>query len=327
MARVLEALRRADTLRDERPIAARLSGVGRPKEETNTEQEPEIPFIEVGGSGPPLEASPSVLVTDAKGVAGEPGALAPGLDPKQTHTQALQPKAVTRPTAIALRRLPRVSAPLPPVAQRFAPELVAFHRPDDPLSEQFRTLATDLADQLPSEQPQVLLFTAATASTDTVTVLLNLAISRVQQQKAPVAVVDANLSQPRLAEGLGLPVFPGLCDVLAGKLSLQRAVRESGLEGLYVLTAGKTPQDMPGLLAGEAMRAILRHLRQRFEWVLVAAPHWDGRPDLVALAAGSDAVYLVVTESEAESREVEDLPEIISRQGVSVRGCVLAQLP
>jgi len=325
MARVLEALRRADTLRDERPIAARLAGAGRPKEETNTEQEPEIPFIEVGGSGPPLEASPSVLVAEPKSVAGQSVALARGLDSKQTHTQALQPRAVTRPAAIALQRLPLISPPLPPVPQRFAPELVAFHRPDDPLSEQFRTLATDLTDQLPSEQPQVLLFTAATAATDTTTVLLNLGISRVRQRKAGVAVVDANLRQPTVAERLGLPVFPGLCDVLAGKLALQRAVRESGLDGLYVLTAGKTPEDMPGLLAGEAMRAILRHLRQRFEWVLVAAPHWDGRPDLVALAAGSDAVYLVVTQSEADSQEVEELLEIIPRQGTSVRGCIMVQ--
>jgi Mrp family chromosome partitioning ATPase len=105
--------------------------------------------------------------------------------------------------------------------------------------------------------------------------------------------------------------------VLAGILSLKCAVRESGLEGLHVLAAGEGAQDPAGLLAGQAMHAVLRHLRDRYRWIFVSAPAWDGRPDIVALASACDAVYLVTT------NENDDLKHIIPQQGGHLRGYLI----
>jgi hypothetical protein len=61
MSRVRETLRRADTARDQLSAPA-SDHAGRSEGGTRMRPEDqEIPFIEVGGSGPPLEASASVL--------------------------------------------------------------------------------------------------------------------------------------------------------------------------------------------------------------------------------------------------------------------------
>jgi Mrp family chromosome partitioning ATPase len=213
-------------------------------------------------------------------------------------------------------------ASLAPLPQRLASDVVAFHRPDEPEAAHYRQLAVALAAQLPSDEHQVLLMTAATVTTVTATLALNLGVVRARLRRAPLVLVDANIGQPLLADKLGLPPGPGLREVLAGRVSLQRAVQETGIEDLHVLTAGKTVEEGTGLLAGEAMRSILRHLRLRYDWVLLAAPHWDGRPDLVALGGACDATYLVVTADEAQKPEIQELAQIMPQQGIQLRGCI-----
>jgi hypothetical protein len=64
-------------------------------------------------------------------------------------------------------------------------------------------------------------------------------------------------------------------------------------------------------------------LRQRFDLVLVAGPCWDGRPEIVALSALCDALYLVVPQAEAESAPVGELFRVIPDFGGPLRGCVV----
>jgi Mrp family chromosome partitioning ATPase len=140
-----------------------------------------------------------------------------------------------------------------------------------------------------------------------------------------VIVVDAHPRRPAVAERLGLPAAPGLAEVLAGTLSLQRAVQETGLTNLRALTAGQPRPAGSTRLAGEAMRAVLRHLRQRYDLVLVDGPVWDGRPDVLTLGSASDALYVVLRQSDAGTPVADDLVEVIPQYGCPLRGCVLTQ--
>jgi polysaccharide biosynthesis transport protein len=174
--------------------------------------------------------------------------------------------------------------------------------------------------QAPALQPHVLLFTAASPRGETTTVLLNLAITRARQNKGKLVVVDTNLQRPTLAERLGLPGAPGLVEVLSGSVSLRKVVQETGQPNLYLVPAGLAGETGSLLVAGEAMRAVLRHLRERFTWVFIDAPCWDGRPDVVALSSACDAVYLVVPQSEADSGAVQHLKQLIPLQGSRLCG-------
>jgi Mrp family chromosome partitioning ATPase len=210
-------------------------------------------------------------------------------------------------------------------AGQLAPELVAFHHPEHPISEQYRTLLAALLAQLPSGRPQVLMTTAARPELSSTDVLLNLAITLARQGKTRVAVLDANLRHPSVARRLGLPAAPGLQEVLAGTVSLQRAVQETEQPHLRALATGEATVHGHRHLAGDALRWILRQLRQRFHWVLVDAPCWDGRPEVVALGSACDAVYLMLTQAETQAPETAALLQLIAEQGSSLRGCILLQ--
>jgi Mrp family chromosome partitioning ATPase len=258
--------------------------------------EEEIPFIEVGPNKS-LEASASVL--------------------SHTPPPAPPPPAPAADTVVFRPALAEAGGPRRP---RFAPEIVAFHEPDHPVSTQYRDLMTAvLASAGPP--PRVLLFATTRPDADAGGVVLNLAVVAARAGRH-VAVVDASRRPPGVAERLGLPERPGLTEVLFGATPLDRAVQSSDLAHLSLLAAGGSPPGGGVRFAAETVRSVLRQLRQRLDLVLVRGPFWDG-PDAAALGAACDAVYLVVAAADAGSPQLDDLVQSLPN-GVRLAGYVLS---
>ncbi|HEV3118778.1 MAG TPA: hypothetical protein VGY58_17135 [Gemmataceae bacterium] len=284
-------------------------------------EEEDVPFIEVGGPQKLVEGSPSVMAARTGLVGVNKIVSAPAQGAAAPATAAAEAKSVVK---LAFRPLVQMEMALAPPTERFAKDLAAFHQPEGALGEQYRGLVRDLTAQATPVRPHVLLVAPATSANDVTVLVLNVAITKAREGNVSVVVVDAGLQQPALAQLLGMPESPGLCDVLSGTKSLQRAVRETGLAGLHALTAGKLADDAHGFLAGDAMRAVVRHLRSHYGWVAIRAPVWDGRPDLVALGCACDAAYLVLGEAEARNPVVQELLRVIPGQGIPLRGCIYA---
>ncbi len=297
-----------------------------------------VPFIEVGPHRS-MEASADVLASQPRPPVS--GCLGPRLlTPEPPGPESRKPKAESRnpnedtidPVSDFRFRL----SDFPRSGPRFAAELVAYHQPEQGMSQQYQRLLEPMLADWSEQHTQVLLFSSARPRAGTTTVLLNCAITAARHAHRHVVVVDGNLRRPALAERLGLGEVPGLRDVLGGKVPLERALQETDQVDLFALTAGQgvcglsapptTPPPTPGGVQyrAETFRSLLRQLRQRFDLVLVDGPRWDGQPDVVMLGTLCDRVYLVVSEKEAESVQVDDLYQRIPEAGACLAGCILA---
>jgi Mrp family chromosome partitioning ATPase len=326
MGRMLEAFKLLDPQRQEPKEDANEPTLAWPRPgatavlQPPAAEEEEVPFIEVGGPRSTMEASPQVRAAGEK-VSRQSSAAVSG--PK------LRPVALPRPAdsptrfmTVIFRPLPGEASPLGPAQRRFAPELIAFHRSEHPVSEQYRMLAEGITAQLPAARAQVLLFTSLEPEVGATTVLLNTAITFARQGRLKVAVVEANLSRPALARRLGLPEAPGLRDLLAGTVTLTDALHDTGQPNLLALPGGDG--GLPRLL-GDALRPVFRQLRERFDLVLVDAPCWDGRPEMVALGSACDLTYLVLSDAEADTPDAEAWVRTIPHQCARLRGCIVTQ--
>jgi Mrp family chromosome partitioning ATPase len=317
MARTLQALRRADQ-RSRLKVAAPSAAPA----EVSVDSEEEIPFIEVGGKNTPMEASASVLAC--------PPPPAPKLqlhrpEPVEVPTveEVKEPVAVEAPaTVIRFEPLSDEPESLAPANERLAPELLAFHQPDHEISRQYEQVAATIGQHISTGRSRVLLFTAASQRADTSNVVLNLAVVHARRRASRLVVVDAHSRNGKTTARLGLSGRPGLRDVLAGFCSLERVLVDTGIESLVALTAGRD-NPLPYVVAGDAMLAVLRHLKSRFDCVMIDAPPWDGRPDVTALGAACDAIYVVLGKDEAESEATRKLLQLIPLQGGRLRGCIL----
>ncbi len=79
---------------------------------------------------------------------------------------------------------------------------------------------------------------------------INLAIALADAGKR-VALLDADLRKPKVAEYLGIEGGAGLTDVLIGRASVNDVMLPWGGRSLYVLPAGKIPPN-PSELLGPA---------------------------------------------------------------------------
>src|SRR5207247_2960919 len=119
-------------------------------------------FIEVGGPRRQLEASPSVLAAPApRGPMSINRVAAESAPAASASVKPLIPPSERAEQEVVFLPIPPTPPPLSPPGQRFAPELLAYHHPDHPVTEQYRGLWKALAGPLSLGPDQGLMFTAA----------------------------------------------------------------------------------------------------------------------------------------------------------------------
>jgi len=328
MGRMLEALKQptGERVRPPEPSAETRSNSAPIAETPLPDSEDEaMSYIEVGGRQSEVEGSPDVMAMPTRAL--------PRLQPQPAASVAIQapPAPVTAPIKAPVEKLPVAGAwtvqfrpwgAEPRLAANrpvMSPELIAYHQPAHEVASQYRALLQGLLCQLPPGRGQVMLFTSPAPWGGTTTVLLNLAITAARQEGRRVAVVDANLRRPALAERLGVTPTPGLRDVLAGAVALPQALQESAQPNLRALAAGRSSGDLR--LPLDWLLPTLRQLRDLFDLIFVDAPSWNEGSEVSALAATCDAVYMVLHQPGAQDPNAA-LP-MLRQPPTNLQGCIL----
>jgi Mrp family chromosome partitioning ATPase len=271
-----------------------------PPEIDSVDDEPPMPFIEVGPNRS-VEGSADVLAYG-------PAAAAP------VATVAPPPDSLR---AVSFRPLAAAAK----ASVGIAPEVIAFHSPGHAIAGQYRDLLASVLGAASARGTPTMFFSGSAAGAGTTTVVLNLAVTAARQGRR-VVLVDANSRRPAAAARLALCDRPGLCEVLATTATLDEALQETEQPGLSALTGGKSAGT--ALPAAETYRSLFRQLRLRFDLVLVDGPHWDGRPDVTAPGAACDAAFLVVPAGGDDARVTDEWARQLSASGVRPAGCVVA---
>jgi Mrp family chromosome partitioning ATPase len=329
MGRTLEALKRGHALhaRPEIKIAAAPSFRDQSEDAREKSPDDEVPFIEVGGPGSAVEGSKSVL---ARPAGRERKPAPPSATPREPRQQCvpLPPAPVVEasyPFRVAFETLPTVNDSAKRGRSRIAPEVIAYHQPDHPLSQQYRSVLAALMAQSPLGGAQALVLAAASSGAGTTSICVNLAVTHARQSRKLVVVVDANLRRPAIATCLGLADAPGLADVLTGRFPLSRALQETAQTNLLALSSGEPISASLQWPPAEAVRSVLCQLRKQVDLVMVDAPSWDQGPELASLVTACDAVYLVLKPGEIEAPAVADLLRLIPHVGGHAAGYIVAE--
>jgi polysaccharide biosynthesis transport protein len=221
-----------------------------------------------------------------------------------------------------------VFRPVPPEVLRrrrnskIATEIIAFHDADHAVSAQYHDLFTAMTAALPPGRARALLFMSGMTETATTDVLLNVAVTAARIGRRRVAVLDANLKNPGVAQRLGLSDDPGLRQILAGTSSPEEALQQTEQENLFAVTAGADQRAGSLRLVAETLRSVVRNLRQRFDLVFVDGPTWDGKTEALQAAVACDVAYLVLPQQEADSPRVHELFQALPDRGVRLAGCI-----
>ncbi len=166
-------------------------------------------------------------------------------------------------------------------------------QPTGVLAEHYRVLRAQLLPRLQQSGHRSLLIVGGMPDSGASSTAINLALAFAASDKKAL-LIDANLRRPSIHQTLARSEQPGLCDVLAGSVSLENAVQQTDNANLDVLTVGSRANRIFEALASEAFARLLAEAGADYDLVIVDTSPAIVSGDAMALANRCDAAMLVV---------------------------------
>jgi len=203
--------------------------------------------------------------------------------------------------------------------------LIVQSSPHSHRSEAFRRLRTNLQFLDIAERPKTIVVTSSLPGEGKTTTAINLAIT-LSDSGVRVALIDADLRRPSIAEYMDLEGAVGLTTVLIGQADLQDAIQNWGNSTLDVLPSGQIPPNPSEVLGSRPMERLLEQLSSLYDIVLIDTPPLLPVTDAAILAKITGGAVVVAAADKLHHQQLADGLGSLEDVGARVLGVVLNRL-
>jgi polysaccharide biosynthesis transport protein len=207
------------------------------------------------------------------------------------------------------------------VGRHRGPFLVTEQQPRSPAAEAYRLLRTSVMSLGRQRDLRVIGVTGAVMGEGKTTTVANLSIALALADQNVLAI-SADLRRPMLHEYFGLPVGPGLSEVLSDEIRIEEVLTQmSG--NLRVVVSGEIPARPAELLQSRTMAEIVHGAREAFDFVIIDLPPVLGLADTLAVAPLLDGLLFVAHADKTRQAAVRHAFDQLAQVGAVIDGGVL----
>lgn len=200
--------------------------------------------------------------------------------------------------------------------------LITFTNPDSIISEQYRTIRTNIHFINKDKKNSTLLVTSPGKREGKSTTAANIAVS-MAQQKEKILLIDGNLRDPNIHSIFKAPNEIGLKDILKGGATFEEAVYPSKIGSLDILPSGVIPGNPAELLASHTMKQLLNKVKSLYDIVLIDSPPVLDVTDTKIIANLCDGVILVVRQDKTNIESAFETRKVLEYANTQIVGVVL----
>lgn len=200
--------------------------------------------------------------------------------------------------------------------------LITVNKPKSPVSEQYRTVRTNIQFSSVDQEVRSLLVTSAGPGEGKSTTAANVAVVFAQQGKK-VLLIDADLRKPTAHYTFKVENFQGLTNVLLKQTSLSEAVKMCEVENLDLLTSGPIPPNPAELLSSRSMKQLLEDAYLIYDIIIFDSPPVLAVADAQILANVTEGSMLVVSSGKTEREMAMKAKEALEAAKSKLLGAVL----
>lgn len=174
--------------------------------------------------------------------------------------------------------------------------LITLLNPNSPISEQYRTVRTNLQFAVAGDQPlRSMTVVSSGPGEGKSTSAANLAVVFAQAGRK-VLLVDADMRKATVHKTFGLSNEMGLSNLVSGQQAASSVIQATDVNNLSIITSGPTPPNPAELLNSRRMNVLMEELYQTFDLIIFDLPPVMTVADGLIMASKTDGTVLVIRE-------------------------------
>jgi capsular exopolysaccharide synthesis family protein len=202
---------------------------------------------------------------------------------------------------------------------------IAITAPHSTFFEAYSALRTNIQSPAMPKTIGSLLITSAAALEGKSVTAANLAVAMARAGRS-VILVDADIRRPNQHSFFGVPISPGLTEVLDDGVCLEDVIQSTPVKNLKLIASGAVSANPAELLGSPKMQELIDGLHRHPDFVIFDSPPMLSAGDAAILAGQVDGVVLVVAAGYTRREAARLALEPLRLLGANVLGVVLNKL-
>ena len=200
--------------------------------------------------------------------------------------------------------------------------LITLTNPSSFISEEFRTLRTNIQFSMIDKELKTLMVTSSRQGEGKSTIAAKLAIVFASQGKK-VLLVDADMRNPSLHKLFKVENQLGLTKILTTKGSqLIHLVHQTRQENLSLLTSGALPPNPSELLASQRMAQFIALVKKEYDLIIFDLPPVNIVTDAQVMGNKADGTVFVIRKEVADLSDILKAKELLNLVQANVIGAI-----
>lgn len=207
-------------------------------------------------------------------------------------------------------------------SKNLAGNLITLVNPSSLVSEQFKTLRTNIQFTMVDQKLKTLVITSSAPNAGKSTISANLAVT-FAMQGLKVLLVECDLRRPSVHKSFHVSNIKGLTNLLTDtETRIEDNIVASEQENLSLLLSGPLPPNPAELLGSNRMVQLQAELENHFDLIIFDTPPLLGFTDGQIMAGRSDGTIFVIRQGVALKENMLKANEILKRVNANVLGAV-----
>lgn len=200
--------------------------------------------------------------------------------------------------------------------------ILAVKHSDDIAIESLRSIRTAIHFALSNAKNNIIMVAGPAPEVGKSFISTNLATIFAQGDKK-VLLIDADMRRGYMHKYFDVEVKPGLSEFLSNQVELNQVIHNTQVNGLDVITRGKSPTNPSEMLSSQRFKTLLEELSTQYDHIIIDTPPVLAVTDGIIISQYAGVNLLIARYSKSQMKELELSLNRFEQAGVKVNGFIL----